>query len=140
MIVVAVAISFEQARKALAFLEHHQLEPTSANYELSLTYITRSSPDLSQAIDAQTDGGVRLSRNEANSLVKRFLSKSKSVIGRREKMVAEQTKQLGVLASEAHQVTSGLERDVATAVSQASEWPKATSEFVMRLSECLRRN
>jgi diguanylate cyclase len=92
-----MTVSFEQARKALAFLEHHQLEPSAANYELALAYVTNGSPDLSREIDALTDGGVRVSRREADNLVKRFLSTSKAVLGKREKAVAQQTKALGVL-------------------------------------------
>lgn len=136
--VVVVTITFEQARKSLDFLELQQLDPTPANYELALTYIARSLPDLSQEIDTQTDGGVRLSRNEADTLVKRFLTKNMSNISTREKLVAQQTEELGALTSEAHQVTSGLERDVANAVSQAGEWPNASSDFLMRLSDAER--
>jgi diguanylate cyclase len=136
--VVVVAITFEQARKSLDFLELQQLEPTPVNYDLALTYVTRSLPELSREIDTQTDGGVRLSRNEADTLIKRFLSKGKALLGAREKVIAQQTEQLGALTSEAHQVTSDLERDVANAVSQAGEWPTATSEFVMRLSDAER--
>lgn len=131
-------ITFDQARKSLDFLELQQLEPTAVNYDLALTYVTRSLPELSREIDTQTDGGVRLSRKEASTLVKRFLSKSKLVLGAREKVIAQQTEQLGVLTSEAHQVTSGLERDVANVVTQAGEWPNASREFVMRLSDAER--
>jgi diguanylate cyclase len=95
-------------------------------------------PELSREIDTQTDGGVRLSHKEANTLIKRFLSKSKLALGAREKVIAQQTEQLGVLTSEAHQVTSGLERDVANVVTQAGEWPSASSDFVTRLSEAER--
>jgi len=133
-----MTVTFEQARKALAFLEHHQLEPSAVNYDLALTYVTNGSPDLSHEIDALTDGGVRVSHKEADTLVKRFLSKGKAVLGKREKAVAEQTKQLGVLTSEAHEVASGLERDVATAVAQASDWPQTASDFVTRLSDAER--
>lgn len=135
---VVVTITFEQARKSLDFLELQQLDPTPVNYELALTYIARSLPELSREIDATTYGGVRLSRNEADTLVKRFLTKNRSGISTREELVAQQTEELGVLTSEAHQVTSGLERDVAKAVSQAGEWPNASSEFLMRLSDAER--
>lgn len=135
---VVVSITFEQARKSLDFLELQQLEPTPVNYNLALTYVSGSLPELSQEIDTQTDGGVRLSSKEANALVERFLSKSNSALRAREKVIAQQTEELGVLTSEAHQVTSGLERDVAEVVTQAGEWPNAASEFLVRLSDAER--
>lgn len=133
-----MAITFEQARKSLDFLELQQLEPTVVNYDLALTYVTRALPELSREIDTRTDGGVRLSRKEVDSLVGRFLSNSNSDLGAREKVIAQQTQQLGVLTSEAHLVTSGLERDVANVVTQTGEWPAASGEFVTRLSEAER--
>jgi len=134
----AVSSTFCRAREALDFLEAHQLEPSPILYELALTYVGGTSPDLAHEIDEQTEGGYRLSGTEADALATRFLAKSDPGLDRREKAVARQTRHLGFLASEAHAMASCLERDVATAVSQARERPEAASEIVTRLAEAER--
>lgn len=130
--------AFDQAREALAFLETHQLEPSPILYELALAYVAGASSDLSDEIDGQTEGGFRLSGNEADALVRRFLPKCNPDLDLREKAVARQTKQLGALASEAHDVASCLGREVAAAVSLAREQPEAIGEIVSRLSDAVR--
>jgi diguanylate cyclase len=133
-----MTVSFCQARDALAFLESHQLEPSPINYELALTHHAGAIPDLSSEIDKTTEGGFRLCSSEARALVRRFLAKSAPDLGAREKAVARQTKQLGVLTSEAHAMASCLERDVLAAVSQMDERPEAASEIMARLSDAER--
>ncbi|MFC4594465.1 GGDEF domain-containing protein [Sphingobium tyrosinilyticum] len=129
-----MAITFEQARKSLAFLDHHQLEPSAIYYEMALAYITGDLPDLVKDIETRTDGGVRLAWSEADKIVQDFLGKNRAMLDKREKEVAQQTRQLGDLTSEVHEVTSGLERDVANTVSEATGWPEASSEFLSRLA------
>jgi diguanylate cyclase len=133
-----MTITFEQARRSLTFLEHHQLEPSAVYYEMALAYITGSLPDLVKDIDERTDGGIRLARDEADEIVQDFLGKNRAVLDKREKEVAQQTRQLGDLTSEVQEVTSGLERDVANTVKGATGWPAATSEFLSRLAEAER--
>lgn len=131
--------TFEQGHRALAFLEHHRLEPTAIHYDLALSYVTNAAPDLMREIDEQTEGGLRLTYEAAAKLVDRYLlGNPKIIIGHRERTVAQQTEQLGTLTSGAHDLTSALERDVGTIVAQAEEWPKATSDFVARLSDAER--
>jgi diguanylate cyclase len=128
--------TFEQARRSLAFLEQHQLEPSAVNYDLALRYITDAAPDLSREINMQTDGGIRLTRRAAATIADQFLSKNQDEApDEREKSLAQQTRQLEALTSQAHEMTSGLERDVANALAQAGEWPDAASAFVARLSD-----
>ena len=133
-----MTITFEQARKSLAFLEHHQLEPSALYYEMALTYITGVLPDLVKDIEARTYGGIRLARSEADTLVQNFLRTNGAVLDKREKEVAQHTRQLGDLTSEVQEVTSGLERDVANTASEATDWPEATSEFLSRLADAER--
>lgn len=133
-----MTITFEQARKSIAFLEHHQLEPSAVYYEMALAYITDALPDLVKDIETRTDGGIRLSGGEADKIVQDFLGKNRAVLDKREKEVAQQTRQLGDLTSEVQEVTSGLERDVANTVSEATGWPEATNEFLSRLSDAER--
>lgn len=131
--------TFDQGHSALAFLEHHRLEPTAINYDLALSYVTNSAPDLTREIEEQTEGGLRLTHEEAAKLVDRYLLRNpKVIIGQRERTVAQQTEELGALTSGAHDLTSALERDVGTVVVQAEEWPRATSDFVTRLSNAER--
>ena len=129
-----MTITFEQARKSLGFLEHHQLEPSAIYYEMALAYITGSLPDLVKDIDERTDGGIRLARDEADEIVQDFLGKNRAVLDKREKEVAQQTRQLGDLTSEVQEVTSGLERDVANTVKGATGWPEGIGEFLNRLA------
>lgn len=132
-------LTFEQAHLALAFLEHHRLEPTAINYDLALSYVTNAAPDLAREIDEQIEGGLRLTYEAAAKLVDHYLLRNPNIIiGQRERTVALQTEELGTLTSGAHDLTSALERDVGTIVAQADEWPKATSDFVTRLSDAER--
>lgn len=132
-------LTFEQAHSALAFLEHHRLEPTAINYDLALSYVTNAAPDLAREIDEQIEGGLRLTYEAAAKLVDHYLLRNRNIImGQRERTVAQQTEELGTLTSGAHDLTSALERDVGTIVAQADEWPKATSDFVSRLSDAER--
>ena len=88
---------------------------------------------MCEDINARTDGGIRLTRTEAEELVESFLVK-KLTRNNREEAVGQQAKELGVLASEVHGVTSDLERDVATTVGQISQGSGPTSELATRLS------
>jgi diguanylate cyclase len=133
-----ITITFEQARKSIAFLEHNQIEPTVVYYEMALAYITGAIPDLVKDIETRTDGGIRLAGSEADTIVQDFLGKNRAALDKREKEVAQQTRQRGDLTSEVQQVTSGVERDVANTVSEAAGWPAATSEFLSRLADAER--
>jgi diguanylate cyclase len=130
--------TFEQARKSLTFLEHHQLETPAIYYEMALAYITGALPNLVKDIKTRTDGGIRLASSEADTIVQDFFGKNTAVLDEREKEVAQQTRQLGDLTSEVQEVTSGLERDVANTVSEAAGRPAGTSEFLSRLADAER--
>lgn len=132
--------TFEQARNSLAFLEQHQLEPSAVNYDLALRYITGTAPDLTREINLQTDGGIRLTRGAAAAIADQFLrNDGDEAPGEREKSLAQQTRQLEAFTSKAHEMTTGLERDVANALAQANEWPDAATAFVTRLSDAERQ-
>ncbi|UZK70458.1 diguanylate cyclase [Sphingomonas sp. S1-29] len=131
--------AFDNARAALAFLESHRLEPSVGNYALALQYVENRQSDLGRAIAAETDGGLRLTHEAADRLQAQYVRRGSDFVTRqREQAVTRHAEELDSLTADAHELTSALERDVGTIVAQSTDWPKATGEFVIRLSEAER--
>lgn len=130
---------FERARKALNFLEHHQLDPSAANFEFALRYVMDPASKLARDVDEQTYGGVRLTYDAMLGVVERHLLQDPGkALDQRERTIVRQAEELGTLSSEAHDLTEVLGREVGTIVSQSSAWPKGASDLVSRLSEAER--
>jgi diguanylate cyclase len=126
---------FERARRAIAFLEGHQLSPSVANYDLALSYVTNPASDLAREIDSQTDSGLRLTHEAAAAIANRYLRRSPNVpVDEWERSVARHTDELSTLTGDAHDLTSALGREVGTMIAQTDEWPKTRSDFIGRLS------
>lgn len=126
---------FEQARKALDFLERHHLDPDAGNYDFALRYIKNPASELAREVNEQTYGGLRLTSDAMLKLVERHSLRSLSTaLDERERTVARHADELGTLTSDAHDLTEALGRDVGTMVEQAEDWPKSTGDLVARLS------
>lgn len=130
--------SFDRARLALDFLKQHRLEPSVPHYGLALALLTNPRSPLACEIELLTGDGLRLSAEAAADLSRRFLA-AEPTIGAREQAVARQAAELGALSTDAHDVTSALERDVGAFASQAEAWPRETDRFVTRLSDAERQ-
>lgn len=129
-----VRTAFERARRAINFLELHQLDPSPGHYEFALAVIAAPGSRLSEAVAAHTDGGLRLTGAIVQELIDQHIGPPREVsLDRRERTVARQTQELGTLTSDAHDLTAALGRDVGTMVDQAGD-PAAAIDFVARLS------
>jgi diguanylate cyclase len=130
---------FQQARSALDFLEHHQLEPTATNYDFALCCVAHPASELARDVYERTYRGSPLTSSDVLALLERHGTDDPGVaIERRERMVARQAEQLGSLTSDAHDLTEALGRDVGTIVKQSDDWPTGTSDLIARLSEAER--
>jgi diguanylate cyclase len=131
--------SFERARDALIFLERHQLDPSAANYDFALYYVTNPASKLAREVNEQTVGGLRLTSDAMLKLAERHLPQgSGAALDRREQTVARQAEELGSLTSDAHDLTEALGRGVGEMVKQSDEWPKGTGDLLTRLSDAER--
>lgn len=132
---------FERARKALDFLERHQLEPTPRHYDFALRYIANPASDLARDVVAHSEGGVRLTADIMAALVARHGIETPAMtpaVERRERTVARQAEELGSLTSDAHDLTQALGRDVGAIASRAEHWPSEGDAIVARLSDAER--
>jgi diguanylate cyclase len=135
--------AFDRARRALNFLELHQLDPSPAHFEFALAVICAPGSKLSEAVALYTDGGLRLTAAAVHMLVDRYLSPPREqTLDRRERTVARQAQELGTLTSDAHHLTEALGRDMGAFVAQAGgtqeDLPAAATDFVVRLSDAER--
>lgn len=73
--------SFDQARTALAFLEHHRLEPGPAQYGLALLHLSGTVPALSREIDTAIEDGGGLGEARCAELAMIYASGSGLNIG-----------------------------------------------------------
>lgn len=131
--------AFDLARKALAFLEVHQLQPTVAHYAVALDIVTHPASPLARAVEEHTDGGLRLGAETVAALSKAHLpvADGGGSVDHREQAVARQTAALGSLTSDAQDLTHALSRDVGTMARAADDWPQADG-LVARLSDAER--
>lgn len=130
---------FDKAREALAFLEHHQLDPSPANYDFAFRYVTDPGSDLASDVDGQTYGGLRLTSDAMLGLVQRhLLDGARSELDQRERTVVRQAQELGTLTSGAQDLTEALGREVGAIVKRSDQWPAGTTDLVDRLSDAER--
>lgn len=131
--------AFDRARRALNFLELHQLDPSPAYFEFALAVIGAPGSALSEAVATHTDGGLRLSAATVQMLVERHLSRPpEQTLERRERTVMRQAQELGTLTTDAHHLTEALGRDMGAFAEQAADLPAAAADFVHRLSDAER--
>ncbi|WP_022687611.1 sensor domain-containing diguanylate cyclase [Sphingomonas phyllosphaerae] len=135
--------AFDRARRALNFLELHQLDPSPAHFEFALAVICAPGSKLSEAVALYTDGGLRLTAAAVHMLVERYLSPPRGqTLDRRERTVARQAQELGTLTTDAHHLAEALGRDMGAFVAQSGgeqdNLPGAATDFVVRLSDAER--
>lgn len=131
--------AFERARAALDFLERHQIDPSPVHFDLALRYRTDPGGALGRQIAALTDGGLRLTGEQVAGLVERHLGGDAGAsIGARALAVSEQSAQLSTLASDAHDLTAALGRDVGAFAADRTGWPDTADVFSSRLSRAER--
>ncbi|VXC43019.1 GGDEF domain-containing protein [Sphingomonas sp. 8AM] len=131
--------AFDRARRALNFLELHQLDPSPSHYEFALAVIGAPGSRLSEAVAAQTDGGLRLTTATVQTLVDHYLSPPREqTLDRRERTVMRQAQELGTLTSDAHDLTEALGRDMGALVGTADIAPPDATAFIDRLSDAER--
>ena len=130
---------FQRARSALDFLEHHQLEPNAANFELALCYIAEPKSELARDIAERVYDGLRLTAEDAHTLRGRhFPEDTSQALALRERVTARQVEELGALTSDAHELTEALGHDVSVIVKQSDEWPIGASGLIVRLTDAER--
>jgi diguanylate cyclase len=139
--------AFDRARRALNFLELHQLDPSPAHFDFALAVICAPGSKLSEAVALYTDGGLRLTAAAVHMLVERYLSPPREqTLDRRERTVARQAQELGTLTTDAHHLTEALGRDMGAFVAEAggqagdgqASLPAAAADLVVRLSDAER--
>ena len=132
------------AEKALAFLSRQCLEPSPQNYTLAYIAVTEPDSQIGRAVNAITDGGVRIRQGEADEIVGLYASeKAKSdtdAASEAERAaLRHQTIKLGEVASNAAAATGAFTRDL-SAEAEGFEGNEArTVQIVTRMIERSRR-
>jgi diguanylate cyclase len=125
---------FDRARRALTFLEHHQLEPDVGHYRLALAYAGDPGSALAREVARMTDGGLRLTIAQAATLSARYCDGAPhQAVEQREEAIARRTEELGTLTSEAASIARSIGDDVGTVVRHADQVPGG-GDIVSRLS------
>ena len=66
------------AEEALRFLDSHRLDPTPSNYNFGYLYVTGANGWLRKSVDGMTDGGVRLTQQDVDTLLEQAPSETGS--------------------------------------------------------------
>jgi diguanylate cyclase len=64
------------SEQALHYLQHQRLPPSPQNYWIAFTCHERSGGELSKALAALTDGGIRLTQAQADALYEQFFGRA----------------------------------------------------------------
>lgn len=125
---------FRIGHEALAFLEHHRLAPTVENYGLAVSHLSNTDSDLSKEIAALTEGGVRLTGDEAAHLIATHLAITGPGSAESRRTLAGQAEALGALADDVRDVTQSLGDDVRHIVRHAGGAVPGGEAVVERLA------
>lgn len=111
---------FERAHDALAFLEHHRLEPTASRYALALAYTSEPESMVARDIAALIDGGLRLTAEQADALATRHsVQGAEAPAARREQAMVKHSEELGTLTEEAYGIARSLGDDAGIVARRA---------------------
>ena len=125
---------FDLAREAINFLEGHRLHPTTTHYGFALEVVSNRRSSLAQAVERETEGGLRLTAEAVVELQSRYSRLAGGgEVSLREQSVTKHAEQLDALTSDAHDLTKNLGLDVGAMAHKATEWPNAV-DLVGRLS------
>lgn len=103
------------AEDVLAFLRQQRLAPTPQNFTLAYLARSGSNAEVARAVDAITEGGVRMSQDEADAIFATYLGAAPAVPeaaddGRA--AVRHQTLRLAEIAADAAAATGAFNRDL----------------------------
>jgi len=129
-----MSLLFQQARAALAFLEHHRLEPSVPHYGLALAHVSGTHPALSRAIGVLIEDGIRLTADQAARLIAAHLAHALPIPPGPAPDLAAHAERLGTLADEAQGVTQAIGADVRHVVHHADDRIPGGQEVVARLT------
>ena len=129
------------AASALAFLAQQWLPPTPQNYTLAYIAVTEPKSQIGRAVNAITDGGVRIRQGEADEIVTLYASDNAPppTNDPERDALRHQTIKLGEVASSAAAATGAFTRDL-SAEAEAFDGEEArTIQIVTRMIERSRR-
>lgn len=124
---------FDQARAAIDFLWQHQLYPNPTFYGLALLHVAEPDGRLSREIGAMTDGGLRLSEEQASRLAADHLGGG-AATEQREREVREHASQLQTITEEAHDLTADMGRDLTTIADDTAARDTLVERMIDRLA------
>jgi diguanylate cyclase len=131
------------AEEALAFLAQQWLPPTPQNYTLAYIALTEPNSEIGRAVNAITDGGVRIRQGEADEIVQLYTgmtAKSDVDPNKAERdALRHQTIKLGEMASSAAAATSEFTRDLSAEAEGFDGEEARTVQIVTRMIERSRR-
>lgn len=131
------------AENALAFLSQQWLPPTPQNYTLAYIALTEPKSEIGRAVNAITDGGVRIRQGEADEIVQLYASKEPKPEVDTNKAerdaLRHQTIKLGEMASSAAAATSDFTRDLSAEAEAFDDEEVRTVQIVTRMIERSRR-
>lgn len=132
-------MQYDRAKDALAFLNHHQLEPSATHYHLALTFLSGADPVLSRHIRSLIDDGLRLTADDAARLIGQMTGQGGDFTpARTQQALAGHAERLQSLADEASGVTQALGDDVRHVVRHASDTMPDGDGVVARLAKAER--
>jgi diguanylate cyclase len=131
------------AEEALAFLARQYLPPTPQNYTLAFIAVTEPKSEIGRAVNAITDGGVRIRQGEADEIIALYASEAAKPeqpnLEAERAALRHQTLMLGEVASSAAAATGEFTRDL-SAEAEAFDGEEArTVQIVTRMIERSRR-
>lgn len=132
------------AGEALAFLKQQQLPATPQNYALAYLAKDGSSPVIGQAVEAITDGGVRMTQAEADEIFAMFLAAALPVSGAATQDTARdtarhQTLRLTEIAAGVAAATGSFNYDLGASFGQLGSGTADVTAIVAAMLERSRR-
>jgi diguanylate cyclase len=113
------------AEEALRFLDRHMLDPTPSNYTFAYLYLTEVNSTVRSAVDGITDGGVRLTQQDADDLMgtvssKESLAANLAYSNDVQADVRHQARSLAELTSTALRDAGAFNRDLSQGIGQVA--------------------
>ncbi len=134
-----------EAKNALAFLALQCLPPTPKNYALAYIALTEPKSEIGRAVNAITDGGVRIRQGEADEIIGLYAGEvarsspdDKAAEAERASL-RHQTIKLGEVATNAAAATGEFTRDLSAQAEGFGGSEARTVQIVTRMIERSRR-
>ncbi|TVV76962.1 GGDEF domain-containing protein [Sphingomonas solaris] len=128
---------------ALAFLARQRLPPTPQNYTLAYIAISQPRSPIGRAVNAITDGGIRIRQEEANEIVGLYAGGSPRTDQVEDDpghdALRHQAIKLGEVASSAAAATGEFTRDLSAEAEALDEGAVRTVQIVTRMIERSKR-